>query len=83
MKIIDAICVTSSYVKRQQIAFNEVTHLIEEVGDLGIPRNKVDFYYGDDCLLFPAWGMFIFMLEKMLLERILIRKISHLLSRHA
>ncbi len=56
MKIIDAICVTSSYVKRQQIAFNELTQLIEDVGDLGIPRNKVDFYFSDDCLLFSGMG---------------------------
>ena len=56
MKIIDAICVTSSYVKRQQIIFNESTGLIEGVGDLGIPKNKVDFYFSDDCLLFSGMG---------------------------
>ncbi len=56
MKIIDAICVTSSYKKRQQIVFNELTQLIEDIGDLGIPRNKVDFYFNDDCLLFSGMG---------------------------
>lgn len=53
MKVIEANCATSKEVKRLQIKFDEITGLIEEVGDLGLP---VDFNYGDDCLLFAGMG---------------------------
>lgn len=53
MKVIEAVCVTSQYVKRQQIKFDEYSGLILEVGDLKLP---VDFSYDDDCLLFAGMG---------------------------
>lgn len=53
MKVIDAICVTSSYQKRQQIQFDETSGLILQVGDLGL---KPDYRYDDDCLLFAGMG---------------------------
>lgn len=56
MKSLSAICVTSSYRKRQQIRFNEQSGLIEEVGDLGISREKLDYFFDDDCLLFGGMG---------------------------
>lgn len=54
MKIIDAVCVTSEYKKRQQIQFDEQTGLIVSVGDN--LTNTPDYYYGDDCLLFAGMG---------------------------
>jgi dihydroorotase len=53
MKVIDAVCVTSQYIQRQQIEFNELTGLISKVGNL----NKVpDYFFGDDCFLFAGMG---------------------------
>lgn len=54
MKVIDAICVTSTSQKREQIQFDEQTGLIVKRGDL--KASKVDYYFGDDCLLFAGMG---------------------------
>lgn len=56
IKVIEALCATSQYVKRQQIQFDENTGLILEVGDLNIPAEKVDFSFDDECLLFAGMG---------------------------
>jgi dihydroorotase len=56
MKIIEAPCATSEYSRRQQISFDEKSGLILQVGDLQFPRERVDYYYGDDCLLFAGMG---------------------------
>ncbi len=53
MKVIDAICVTSTYQKRQQVCFDEVSGLILEVGELKL---KADITYPDECLLFAGMG---------------------------
>lgn len=53
MKVIDAITVTSSEVKRQQIQFDEITGLIVAVGDLGLTP---DISFGNDCYLFAGMG---------------------------
>ncbi len=55
MPVIDAKCVTSTYIKRQQIIFDD-HGIITEVGDLGIPREKIDFFFPDDVLLFAGMG---------------------------
>lgn len=56
MKILEARCATSQNVTRQQIRFDETSGLILEVGDLGVPREKLDFYFDDSCLLFAGMG---------------------------
>jgi dihydroorotase len=56
MKSIEAICVTSTYHKRQQIEFDEKTGLIMRVGDLGLSREKLDYFFGDDVYLFAGMG---------------------------
>ncbi len=56
VKIIDAICATSSYVSRIQIFFETTTGLIEKVEEAKLPRENVDYYFGDDCLLFAGMG---------------------------
>ncbi len=56
MKSLEAVCVTSQMIARQQITFDESTGLILEVGDLGIPREKLDYLFSDDCLLFAGMG---------------------------
>ncbi len=53
MKIIDAVCVTSEYQKRQQIQFDETSGLILKVGALGLTP---DYRFDDDCLLFAGMG---------------------------
>lgn len=53
MKVIEALCVSSVEIRRQQIRFDESSGLIVEVGDLGA---RADFSYGDDCLLFAGMG---------------------------
>lgn len=56
MKVLEAVCATSSEVKRKQIRFDESTGLIVEVGELKVPRNQVDYYFDDECLLFAGMG---------------------------
>jgi dihydroorotase len=56
MKILEAVCATSFEVKRKQIRFDEITGLITEVGGLKVPRDQVDFYFDDGCLLFAGMG---------------------------
>ena len=55
-KIIDGILVTSSDQRRGQILYDSQTGLILDVGDLGFTREKVDYYFNDDCLLFAGMG---------------------------
>lgn len=55
-KIIEALCASSAGTSRKQIHFNEVSGLIEQVTDCLFPREKIDFYYGEDCLLFAGMG---------------------------
>jgi dihydroorotase len=56
MKSLEAICVTSASVARQQVIFDEQSGLIVSRGDLGISREKLDYYFSDDCLLFAGMG---------------------------
>lgn len=56
MKVLEARCATSQYVQRQQIRFDEKSGLILEVGELGVPRDRLDFYFDDTCLLFAGMG---------------------------
>lgn len=53
MKIIDAICVTSAYVQRRQIEFDENLGLITKVGNL---KKNPDYFFDDDCYLFAGMG---------------------------
>lgn len=53
VKVIDAVCATSSEVKRQQIRFDDESGLIIEVGDL---KDSSADYFADDCLLFAGMG---------------------------
>ena len=56
MKTIQARCATSEFVKRLDITFNEVTGLIESVLPAQKSPSEVDFYYGDECLMFAGMG---------------------------
>ena len=56
MKVLEAVCANSIEVKRKQIRFDEISGLITEVGDLKVPRDQLDFYFDDDCLLFAGMG---------------------------
>jgi dihydroorotase len=55
MPIIDAKCVTSTYIKRQQIIFDD-NGIISEVGDLGFSPQEIDFFFPDEVLLFAGMG---------------------------
>jgi len=56
IKSIEARCATSSTLKRQQIFFDDATGLITAVHDCLFPKEKIDFYFDDDCLLFAGMG---------------------------
>jgi dihydroorotase len=56
LKVLEAICATSTEVKRKQIRFDETTGLIVEVGELKVPKDQVDYYFDDECLLFAGMG---------------------------
>jgi len=52
IKIIDAVCVSSTETKRQQIKFDDESGVILETGNFG----KADYVFNDDCLLFAGMG---------------------------
>ena len=56
MKTLEALCVTSKEIKRQQIRFDETSGLILQSGDLGVGRSELDYYFGDGCYLFAGMG---------------------------
>jgi dihydroorotase len=56
MKTLEALCVTSEEIGRKQIRFEESTGLIESVGDLGVSKDKLDYYFDDSCFLFAGMG---------------------------
>ena len=56
IKTLEAVTATPDEVVRQQIAWDEKTGLIVDVGQLGIASSKLDYQYSDDCLLFAGMG---------------------------
>ncbi len=56
MKIIQAMCATSEFIKRLDISFNEDTGLIEKVEVAQKKASEIDYYYNDDCLMFAGMG---------------------------
>lgn len=56
LKIIQANCATSTKTSRLDITFDESTGLITNVEAASRDRDKVDYYYGDDCLMFAGMG---------------------------
>jgi dihydroorotase len=56
LKTIEALCVTSEQISRQQIRYDEASGLINAVGDLGIPKERLDFIFDDSCYLFAGMG---------------------------
>jgi dihydroorotase len=56
VRSIEAVVVTSEFVKRTQIRFDDNTGLILEVGDLKIPKDALDYQFDDDCVLFAGMG---------------------------
>lgn len=55
-KVIEGILVSAEKVERAQIVICDQSGLIKEVGQLGISRSRVDYYYGDDLLIFAGMG---------------------------
>jgi dihydroorotase len=53
MKVIDAICVTSTQIQREKIKYDETTGLILGRGNF---EDKADYVFGDDCYLFAGMG---------------------------
>lgn len=56
MKIIQANCATSEFVKRLDITFDEITGIILSVDDAKKNQSEVDYYFSDDCLMFAGMG---------------------------
>lgn len=56
VKILQARAQTSSWQKRIDIYFDEQTGLITKIEDAKKSKNEVDFFYGDECLLFAGMG---------------------------
>lgn len=55
MKVLEARCITSEFDQRLQIEFSD-DGVITRVGELGVPRKSLDFYFDDSCLLFAGMG---------------------------
>ncbi|MDD4972940.1 MAG: amidohydrolase family protein [Bacteriovorax sp.] len=56
IKSIQATCATSKGVSRQEILFDSESGLIKNVGECKLPRDKVDFFYDHNFLLFAGMG---------------------------
>lgn len=56
IKTIGAVFATSQGVERAQVAFDEGTGLITAFGQLGVPTEKIDWHFGDECLAFAGLG---------------------------
>lgn len=56
MKIIQAKCATSQFIKRLDITFDENSGLISKVEDARKKAPEVDYFYDDDCLMFAGMG---------------------------
>jgi dihydroorotase len=56
IKIIDALCATSTNVSRKYISFDSESGLITQVEEIGELPIKADFIFDDDCLLFAGMG---------------------------
>ena len=56
LKTIQAMCATSTFTKRLDITFDEMSGLITEVTAAKKVKLDLDFYYEDDCLLFSGMG---------------------------
>lgn len=56
MKTIQANCATSKKIARLDITFDESTGIITGVSEAKKGRTEVDYYYGDECLLFAGMG---------------------------
>src|SRR5690606_7508836 len=54
-KTLEARCVSSEFNERIQIEFSD-DGVITKMGNLGLDKDKLDFYFDDDCLLFAGMG---------------------------
>ena len=48
--------VDSNGVQTKQVLFDDETGLIKGVGNLGVPKDRVDYSFGSDCLVFGGMG---------------------------
>lgn len=55
-KSLEGVLVLESGTKRQQVLFDDQSGLILNVGDLGIPKEKIDYFFNEDCLVFSGMG---------------------------
>lgn len=56
IKLMQAKCATSQFVKRLDISFDEKSGLIVTAEEAKKTKAEVDYYYDDDCLLFAGMG---------------------------
>jgi dihydroorotase len=56
IKTLQALCATSNYLERMDITFDSENCLILKVSPAVLKAHQVDYFYGDDCLLFAAMG---------------------------
>ena len=55
-RVLEGVLVDSHRIGRAQVVYDTDTGLIVDVGDLGFPRNKVDDFFDDACLVFAGFG---------------------------
>jgi dihydroorotase len=55
-KILQANCATSRFTKRLDITFDIISGLILNVEEARRSQEEIDYFYGDDCLLFAGMG---------------------------
>lgn len=55
-RVLEGRVVDSKGVQSKQILFDDETGLIKDVGNLGVPKDKVDYSFSSDCLVFGGMG---------------------------
>ena len=58
-RVLEGRVVDSKGVQSKQILFDDETGLIKDVGNLGVPKDKVDYSFSSDCLVFGGMGEYI------------------------
>lgn len=56
VRVLEAVFATSHGVDRKQLAMDDTTGVIVEFGALGVPAEKLDWRFGDECLAFAGMG---------------------------
>ena len=56
IKSLEGVIIDSQRTQRKQVTFDDATGFIKDSGPLGIPKENLDYYFNDDCVVFAGMG---------------------------